>query len=50
MDRMINENQLTIVEEYDFNEPLIHKIDSIVDKLYRDCHKKYYHTIEYKCA
>ena len=31
-------NQLTIVQEYEFDKPLIQKIDSILDKCYRDCH------------
>ena len=35
-----NENQLTIVKEYEFDEPPIHKIDSISDNCIRDCHKK----------
>ena len=45
----MNENQLTIVKEYEFDKPLIQKIDSIIDNCYRDCHKKYFHTFEYKC-
>ena len=45
----MNENQLTIVKEYEFDKPLIQKIDSIIDKGFRDCHKKYFHTFEYKC-
>ena len=49
MDGMMNENQLTIVKEYDFNKPFIHKKDSIIDNCYRDCHNKYYHTFEFKC-
>ena len=35
----MNENQLTIVLEYEFNNPLIQKIDSLIDKSLRDCHK-----------
>ena len=45
-----NENQLTIVEEYEFDKPLIHKIDCIIDNYLRGCHKKYFHTFEYKCV
>ena len=40
MDGIMNENQLTIVKENEFDEPLIQKTDSIVDNCYRDCHKK----------
>ena len=40
----MNENQLTIVKEYEFNKPLIHKIDSKIDKCYRGCHNETFHT------
>ena len=49
MKGIMNENQLTIVKEFDFDEPLIQKIDSIVHNCYRDCHKKFFQTFEYKC-
>ena len=29
-----------IVKEYEFDKPLIHKIDSIIDNCIRDCHIK----------
>ena len=45
----MNKNQVTIVKEYEFDEPLTQKIDSIIDNCCRDCHKKYFHTFEYKC-
>ena len=45
----MNKNQLTIVKEYEFDKPLIQKIDSIIDNCYRDCYSKYHHTFEYKC-
>ena len=38
MDGMMNENQLTIVKEYEFDNPLIQKIVSIMDDCMRDCH------------
>ena len=44
----MNENLLTIVEKYEFDNPLIHKIDCITDNCFRDCHNKYFHTFEYK--
>ena len=44
----MNENQLTIVKEYEFIKPLFQKVNSIFDDCFRDCHKKYFHTIEYK--
>ena len=45
----MNENQLTIVKEYEFDDPLIQKIDSPIDKSKRDCHKNYFHTFEHIC-
>ena len=42
----MNKNQLTIVKEYEFDKPLIQKIDSIIDKCYRGCYSKYHHTFE----
>ena len=49
MNEIINENKLFVVKEYEFENPLIQNIDSIIDKCYRDCHNKYYHTFEYEC-
>ena len=49
MDGIMKENQLTIVREYEFDAPLIHKIDSIIDSYIRVCHNKYFHTFEYNC-
>ena len=45
----MNENELYVVKEYKFDNPLITKIDSIIDNCYRDCHKKYFHTFKYVC-
>ena len=45
----MNKNQLTIVKEYEFNNPLIQKIDSLIDKSIRDCHDKYFHTLDHIC-
>ena len=50
MNGLINENQLTIVEEYEFIKPLSRKIDSIIDNCIRDCNNKHFHTFEYKCV
>ena len=47
MDGMMNENQLTIVKEYEFDNPLIQKIDSVIDDCIRDCHYKYFHTFDH---
>ena len=40
MDGIRNKNQLTIVKEYKFDKPLIHKIDSPIDNSIRECHLK----------
>ena len=50
MDGIINENKLTVVKEYKFDNPIIQNIDSIINKCYRECHNKYYHTFEYECV
>ena len=50
MNGITNENELTVVKEYEFENPPIQNIDSIIDKCYRDCHNNYYHTFEYECV
>ena len=45
----MNENELYVVKEYKFDNPLITKMDSIIDNCYRDCHNKYFHTFKYVC-
>ena len=45
----MNENQLTVVKEYEFDNPLIQKIDSLIDKSIIGCHKKYFQTFDHKC-
>ena len=49
MDGIMNENQLAIVKEYEINNPLIQKIDSLIDISIRDCHHKFFHTFDYVC-
>ena len=45
----MNENELYVVKEYKFDNPLIQKIDSLIDISIRDCHYKYFHTFNYVC-
>ena len=45
----MNENQLTIVNEYEINNPLIQRKDSLFDKPIGDCHNKYFHTFDHIC-
>ena len=49
MDGIMNENQLTIVKDYEFDNPLIQRIDSLIDNSIRDCHDKYFHTFDHIC-
>ena len=49
MNGIMNENQLTFVKEYIFDNPLIQKINSIISECYGDCHHKYFHTFEFIC-
>ena len=43
MNALINENELSFVKEYEFINPLIQNIDSLIDKSKKDCHIKYFH-------
>ena len=45
----MNENQVALVKEYKFDNPLIHQVDSIFDKCFKDYHKNYLHTFKYRC-
>ena len=45
----MNENELYVVKEYKFNNPLITRMHSIIDGCYRDCHNTYFHTYKYVC-
>ena len=49
MGDITNENQLTLVKEYEFKNPLITKIDSLIDNSIRDCHHTYFHTFDHVC-
>ena len=45
----MNENQLTIVKEYKFDNPLIQNIDIKTDNSITGCHNKYFHTFDHIC-
>ena len=49
MNDMTNKNQLIVVKDYEFDNPLIQKIDSLIDNSMRDCHIKYFHTFDHIC-
>ena len=40
------ENELYVVKEYKFDNPLITEIDSIIDKCFGDCHNNYFHNFK----
>ena len=50
MDGIINGIELTVVKEYEYYNILIQNIDSIINKCYRDCYYKYFHTFSYECV
>ena len=47
MNGILNEN--VIVKEYEFKNPHVQKIDSLIDNSIRDCHNKYFHTSDHIC-
>ena len=49
MNGITNENRITVVKEYEFDNPLTQKIDSLIDDCIRDCHNKYFHTFDQIC-
>ena len=49
MNGITNENQLTIVKKYEFNNALIQKTDFLIDNSIRDCHNKYFYTFDHIC-
>ena len=48
MNGIINENKLTVVQEYEFDKKDIHEIDYILNDVIKHCRKNYFHTFEYK--
>ena len=45
----MNENEFYIVNEYKFDNPLITKIDSIIDSCFKDCHNNYFPNFKQNC-
>ena len=43
----MNENELYVVKEYKYNNPIITRTASIIGECYRDCHNRYFHTLKY---
>ena len=49
MNGIMDENQSTVVKEYEFDNPPVQKIDSLIGNSIRDCHHKYFHTFDHIC-
>ena len=45
----MKENELYVVKEYKFDNPIITERDSLIDKCFRDCHKSHFHNFNYEC-
>ena len=45
----MNENELYVAKDYNFDNPLTTEIDSILVKCFRDCHNNYFHNYKYRC-
>ena len=45
----MNENDLYVVKEYEFDNPLCNNLDSLIDSYFKDCHKNYFHIFEFEC-
>ena len=46
----MNENQLTVVKEYNYDKTLFQKIGCLRDSCSRDCHNKYFPTFGLICV
>ena len=42
----MNENQTTIVKEYEYDKLDIHEVDYLLDDVIKDCRNKGFHTFE----
>ena len=40
-------NEIYVVKEYKFDDPIITEIDSLIYNCFRDCHNSYFHPFEY---
>ena len=45
----MNENEIYVVKEYKFDNPLIIDIDSIIHSRFKDCHNNFFHNFKYEC-
>ena len=45
----MNENELYLVKEYNFDNPTYSEVDFILDSCFKDCHNNYFHKFKYEC-
>ena len=50
MNGTMNENQLTVAKEYEFDKPLSDNLVSILGNCYRVCYNNYFQTYKYRCV
>ena len=46
----MNKNQLTVGKVFEFEKPLIDKLDSIIDICFRVCKNRYFRTFDHICV
>ena len=49
MNGILDENQLIIVKEYEFDKPPVQKIDFLIDNSARGCHNRHFHSFDHIC-
>ena len=45
----MNENEIYVVKEYKFDNPLITDLHSITDSCFKNCYDNYFHNFIYEC-
>ena len=45
----MNENELYVVKDYKFDDPIITEIDSMINKCFRGCYNSFFHTFKFEC-
>ena len=45
----MNQNELYVVKEYKFDNPIVTEIDSITENCFRDCHINFFLNFKYEC-
>ena len=45
----MNENEIYLVKEYNFDDQPYNEMDSVIDSCFEGFHKKYFHKFKYAC-